>query len=133
MAVKVLIQYLQSNPRDSQNDITVNLGSRYKSKLQEAVPEKDNTSYTVDKKETHVCLNSRDSSQKLYDINLLMYVCIHEISHQACDSIGHTPEFYEVFEYLLSKSIDCGIYTFDDYSKNPVNYCDLEINTQILV
>lgn len=76
-------------------------------------------SYTINKSRIYLCL--KDSDEKYYDNNSLMFVLLHEISHVICKSIGHTEEFHKIFEDLLVEAEKVGIYD----SKIPMikNYC----------
>tara|TARA_B100001250_G_C19500496_1_gene657172 strand:- start:157 stop:738 length:582 start_codon:yes stop_codon:yes gene_type:complete len=86
------------------------------------------TSYSVNKGEKIVlCLRSRDSSETLIDINTLMFVTLHELSHIITVSIGHTDEFWNNFKFILNISSDIGICTNVDYSKYPKKYCGITI------
>lgn len=90
------------------------------------------TSYTVNKGEDTVyCLRSKKDF-KLHDINIIMYVAIHEISHVACPEEGHTALFYDINKYFLRKAINLGIYKYDDYSQHPIEYCGITVNSQVL-
>ena len=108
------------------------------SSLSEAVIDKRYTTYTIDKKNMHVCLRTRDNKQKLYDINLLMYVILHEIAHYCNYNrddkpiVGHGIEFKNIFKFLVTESIDINIYKYDDYSQSPQEYCGIIVNTNIM-
>ena len=56
-----------------------------------------------------------------------MFVGIHEISHVATKSVGHTDEFWKNFKFLLEQAVEIKIYTPVDYKKNPKRYCGMEI------
>ena len=56
-----------------------------------------------------------------------MFVALHEITHIMTKSIGHTEEFWRNFKFILQESVELGIYTRDEYSKNPKKYCGIEI------
>lgn len=85
------------------------------------------TSYSINKGEQIVlCLRNKN---KLMDINTMMFVVLHEVAHIATESIGHTPEFWENFKWILEESINLGIYTKTDYSKEAVEYCGMKIST----
>jgi hypothetical protein len=76
-------------------------------------------SYTINKKKIYLCL--KDENGEYYDMNMLIYVAIHELSHVLCDEIGHTPKFHQIFQKNLEKAIQLGIY---DPSKPIIqNYC----------
>jgi hypothetical protein len=88
------------------------------------------TSYSVNKGEKIVfCLRARDASMKLVDINTMMFVALHELSHIATESVGHTTEFWETFKWVLEQSVDVGVYIQVDYKKDPIKYCGVDITS----
>nr|WBF70691.1 hypothetical protein [Megavirus caiporensis] len=90
------------------------------------------TSYTVNKgDEIALCLRSKHTKE-LHDMNLIMYVVIHELAHVACPEIDHTELFKKIFIFLLKISIDINIYEKNNYEENPVEYCGLTINENLL-
>lgn len=90
------------------------------------------TSYTVNKGEEMLfCLRSKETG-KLHDFNLLMYVAIHELGHVACPEEGHTPLFNKIFAFLLNEAINIGLYRYEDYRMNPVEYCGMTVNQSIV-
>jgi predicted metal-dependent hydrolase len=92
----------------------------------------DITSFSVNKgEELSICLNSRKTGE-LHDINLLMYVIIHEMAHFACPEIGHGPLFQKIFKKFIEESINIGIYQYTDYNKYPQEYCGLILNSSIV-
>lgn len=134
-----LIDYIKNN-FPNQNWIVI-LDKNFKrngQSLSEAPVENGFTSYTVDKEFMHICLRTRDSSQDLYDLNTLMYVVIHELAHMGnYDSNnypieGHGPEFIQKFQFLLKNAIKMGIYSFQDYTQKPQEYCGITIDKSIL-
>jgi hypothetical protein len=76
-------------------------------------------SYTINKKQVYICL--KDEKGEYYDDNTLYYVVCHEISHVICDEIGHTEKFYRIFNELLSKMEEDGIYDYKIPIKH--DYC----------
>lgn len=90
------------------------------------------TSYSINKgEELSFCLRSK-STGKLHDINLLMYVAVHELAHTACPETGHTPLFNKIFKFLLERAMEIKLYYYEDYASNPIMYCGMELNTNIL-
>ena len=79
----------------------------------------NNKSFTLNKKETHLCL--KDKSGEYYDYNTIMYVAIHELAHVLCSSIGHTEEWQGIFDVLLDRAHNMGIY--DKNIPMQKNYC----------
>ena len=93
------------------------------------------TSYSLNKGEKLVfCMRSRKLSDndKKHDINLMMYVALHEISHIACPEYGHTQKFKDIFKYITKNAIDLGIYTQIDFKNLPTEYCGLTIADSIV-
>jgi len=92
----------------------------------------DLTSYSINKGEELVfCIRSKTNNQ-IHDINELMYVAVHEISHIGCPETGHTRLFAKINLFLLQKAVQLGIYQYKDYSANPVEYCGMILTTSIL-
>jgi hypothetical protein len=70
----------------------------------------------------------RDSNDKLYDINLMMFVAIHELAHVMSVSFDHTSEFDTNFKTLLERAVKLGIYSRIDFSPSkPQPYCNTVI------
>ena len=89
------------------------------------------TSYSVNKgDELYFCLTSKTTNE-LHDINLLMYVAIHELAHIACPEIGHTPLFKKIFAFLVNIAVEINIYEYINYNINPLEYCGMELNSSI--
>jgi len=62
---------------------------------------------TTEKSDIRLCIDtvsSRDAQ---------VYVCLHELSHMAVDSYGHTPEFWTCFKALINAAIASGVYRHD--------------------
>ena len=121
-------QYEKMNPHISQlceriKDVTIresSIGSKF-------------TSYCVNKGEELVfCIRLKKEGGNIHNINLLMYVVIHEISHVACPEEGHTPLFNDIFKFLCERSVELKIYNKINFNKNPENYCGMVINDSIL-
>lgn len=95
--------------------------------LKQAIAKKDSTSFTINKGSIlGMCLAN---GTQFIDHNVLMYVVIHELTHIGIQDVDHTETFWSTFKMLLDFAISQGIYTFVDYSKNPVNFCGLMITS----
>jgi hypothetical protein len=95
--------------------------------------DKEYTSYSVNKGEQLVfCVRSR-KTHDLHDINLMMYVTLHELSHIACPIYdNHGPLFKRIFIFLTEQAINLNLYTKLDFSQNPTEYCGLMIADSIV-
>ena len=95
--------------------------------LKEGEEDSGYTSYSINKGEQIVlCLRNKDA---LVDINTMMFVVLHELTHIATESIGHTPEFWDNFKWILEESINIGIYQKKDYDRESVEYCGMTITS----
>lgn len=106
--------------------------------LSEAAIDKRYTTFTVDKKDMHICLRTRDAKSQLYDINLLMYVVLHELAHMCNYDYngtpinGHGQEFIEKFKFLVTEAMKIGVYDYVDYTRTPREYCGIVLGSQIV-
>ncbi len=127
MRLNKLVDFLRNKYPD--NPDVLRLKQRFNANhITESTYKNKYTSYSVNKGEKIVfCLRSRDEKQKLVELNTLMFVALHEITHIMTKSIGHTEEFWRNFKFILQESVELGIYTRDEYSKNPKKYCGIEI------
>ena len=67
-----------------------------------------NRSYTVNKNKIFICL--KDIYGRYYNRNMLVYVICHEYAHLLCEEIGHTNDFFRIFDEILAKATDLGLY-----------------------
>lgn len=112
--------------------LLLNNFSKEKTLIYENDLNSDYTSYNVNKGEEIVfCLRCK-TKKTLHNINLLTYVAVHEMAHSGCPENGHTPLFDKIFHFFLNESVKIGIYYFEDYNRNPVMYCGMEVYTNIL-
>ena len=95
---------------------------------------KDNTtSYSVNKGEELVlCLRSKKESNHFHDVNTVMYVVLHEISHIACPEYNHTPLFKKIFAFFTEVAINLKLYNKVNYAATPVEYCGITITDSII-
>jgi len=95
--------------------------------IKEGIDNPSYSSYTVNKGEKIIlCLRTNG---KLVDLNILTFVCIHELSHIGNETVGHDDDFWEFFKELLIESINIGVYIKHDYKSNPVEYCNMKITS----
>ena len=103
-----------------------------RTKIYENDPSSELTSYSVNKgEELAFCLKSKRTGE-LHELNLLLYVAIHEMAHMGCPEIGHGELFKKVFRFLTLEAIKMGIYKKDDYAANPVEYCGMILSSSIV-
>lgn len=91
------------------------------------------TSYSVNKGEEIVfCLRSKENKNKLHNLNLVMYVALHEISHVACPETGHTDLFKKIFAFFTQIAINQNLYYKIPFRNKPIEYCGLIITESII-
>ena len=91
------------------------------------------TSYSVNKGEQLVfCLRSKNNKINLHDMNLMMYVVLHEMAHIACPEYGHTDLFKKIFAFFTNVAINIGKYKRIKFGMNPSEYCGLTITSSIV-
>lgn len=91
------------------------------------------TSYSVNKGEQIIfCIRSRKENNKLHDLNMLMYVVIHEMGHVGCPEFGHTQLFKDIFAFFLTEGIKINIYNKIDFRNNNMEYCGMQITDSII-
>jgi len=91
------------------------------------------TSYSVNKGEEVVfCLRSKKTINKMHNLNLMMYVALHEMAHVATPEYGHTPLFKKNFAFLTNVAIELNIYDKVNFEVNAVEYCGLNITDSIV-
>jgi hypothetical protein len=114
--VKRLLQRFDANPE----------------RLLEATPDAEHTSYSVNKGESvHLCLRQRQGAdENLVNENVMVFVSLHEMAHMITDSVGHEPEFWNNFGWLLKQAENLGVYQYQDFKAHPVRYCGTNITDQ---
>jgi hypothetical protein len=97
-------------------------------KISETLPTSELTAYSENKGEKIAfCLNTTKLGNTLIDLNTLMFVALHELSHIMTTSIGHKQEFWENFKFLLENAKSAHLYEPEDYKKAPREYCGMKI------
>ena len=124
-----LIQHLNRNfPNDPRVQRLVR--NYHRQNIYEGIPDGGTTtSYTLNKGEKLVfCLRSSKNPTKIHEVNLLMYVSIHELSHIASESYGHNAEFRRNFSWLLRNAVNIGIWNYQNYGMVSKEYCGIKID-----
>jgi len=114
--VKRLLQRFEANP----------------DRILESTPDAEHTSYSVNKGEkVHLCLRHRQGGdESLVNENVMVFVALHEMAHMITDEIGHPPEFWNNFGWLLKEAESIGAYQYQDFKAHPVRYCGTQITDQ---
>tara|TARA_B110000114_G_scaffold73548_1_gene77951 strand:- start:814 stop:1407 length:594 start_codon:yes stop_codon:yes gene_type:complete len=123
-----LVKYLGEKYPDRENVKRLVKGYNPKT-ITETLPTSEYTAYSENKGEKIAfCLNTeKKNGSRLIDENTLMFVALHELSHVASKSIGHTDEFWNNFKFLIKEAETISIYNPEDYKKNSKRYCGTNI------
>lgn len=125
--LKKLVEYMAKKYPERENVIRMKNNFNPK-KIMETLPTSEYTAYTENKGEKMAfCVTRRKNGTKLIDENTLTFVAIHELAHVMTKTHNHKDEFWHNFKFLLVNAKDIGIYTPEDYKKNPKEYCGMEI------
>jgi len=128
-SLKTLIGSLNENDSGKKDNIRQLKESFNPDYITENIPGSIYVAYSVNKgEELSICIREKDT-EKFIDNNIILFVSIHELAHIMTPETGHTPLFWDNMKYLLEKASSMGIYHPQDYSKNPVTYCGMEINS----
>lgn len=124
-----LIDHLEVN--HSEDEGVKRLRNKYNpNSLSEGNNKSGYTSYSLNKGEQLVfCLRT---DGEFVDENVLRYVEVHELAHIYTVEIGHTPNFWKNFKFLLEEAIKAGVYTKVNFAKTPVNYCGVHIKSSLI-
>ena len=99
------------------------------SRFIEATPDSEHTSYSINKGEQiYMCLRQREGpNENLVNENVMTFVSLHELAHVCTESIGHGPDFWNNFGWLLKEAEALGLYQYTDFQAHPVSYCGVYI------
>jgi hypothetical protein len=98
----------------------------------EATPDAAHTSYSINKgEEVHLCLRQRQpGNESLVGEEVMMFVALHELAHSITQTIGHGPDFWNNFGWILREAEHKGFYTHQNFAAQPVTYCGVSITDQ---
>lgn len=132
--IKNLVKYMKVHPSEKYQIYTNNLVQKIDHVLMtENINDFMYTSYSVNKGEQLVfCLRSRKTKDEIHDLNLMMYVVLHEISHIACPEYGHGDLFKGIFKYITESGVKLGIYKPIDFKRHNEEYCGIQITDSII-
>jgi len=126
--MKHIVSYLEENfPNEKRIQLLVK--NFNPNRIVETLPTSEYTAYSEDKgRKLAFCLRKYKNDMKLIDINTLMFVSLHELSHLMSPTIGHNKEFWDNFKFMLEQADNIGIYHPIDYSRKPSEYCGMTID-----
>ena len=127
MKMKDMVAYMKETyPKDER---VVRLVKNFNPKrVVETLPNSEYTAYSENKgQKLAFCLREKKDKMKLIDLNTLTFVALHELTHLMTTSVGHLPEFWDTFKFMLENAAEIGVYDPVDYNKKPQEYCGMRI------
>ena len=125
--LKVLVKHLNHKYPDRDNVRRLHTGFKPK-KIYEILPTSKFTAYSENKGEKLAfCVTKKKHGNSLIDENTLTFVALHELSHIATKSVGHTDEFWNNFKFILKEAVKKNLYNPINYKEKPTSYCSMKI------
>jgi hypothetical protein len=125
--LKILVEHMKVKYPERDNVKRLVKGFKPK-KIYEILPTSKYTAYSENKGEKLAfCVTKKKHGQSLIDENTLTFVALHELSHIATESIGHTTEFWTNFKFILKEAVKKNLYNPINYKENPTSYCSMKI------
>lgn len=128
---KTIITHMQKKYANS-SEIDVDfLAENYNGEvLSEHTPKTTvNTSYVLNKGDLiKLCLRDKNTGN-FHDMNTLIFVNLHELSHLLDKEYGHNKSFWYGFQTVLNEAVELGLYIPVNYSKHPTTYCGMTIHS----
>ena len=125
--LKILVEHMKVKYPERDNVKRLVKGFKPK-KIYEILPTSKYTAYSENKGEKLAfCVTKKKHGESLIDENTLTFVALHELSHIATESIGHTTEFWNNFKFILKEAVSKNLYNPINYKENPTSYCSMKI------
>lgn len=83
--------------------------------------------YTTNFRTISMCLRKKDG--KFYNMQTLLFVYMHELAHIASAEQKHSDHFWKTFKFILMAAVSANMYRPVDYSKKPIVYCGIDVNS----
>lgn len=90
------------------------------------------TSSTINKgARIKICLRDKTKHRRIYDMDTLMFVTVHELAHVACDERvfgdSHTEKFWDIFRFLLLECHRINLFEIRNYNVEHKDYSGIII------
>lgn len=102
-------------------DITIKRIQRYWTGTITEIPQSETIAYALDKKDLFMCVRCKDGN--IQNIDDLMFVLLHELSHIMNSTFGHDDAFWKQFKKVLEMANVLGYLPFEDYDAKSVTVC----------
>ena len=121
--LQILVDYCYKNKLPTEKDAE-RMKSRFlHTQISETSSHETSAAYVVNKgEELRLCLNDENK-------NDTMFVLLHELAHIMSKSYGHNEEFKKNMDFLVKEAVKLDIYKPVDYTRDPINYCGINISS----
>jgi len=131
--IDYMLKKYQDNPESHKYQLALRLSQRYDPDVlrEHDTDDKTETAFTSNKgQELAMCLREKKTGRgEFHDLNLLMFISTHELSHIASIGYGHgSDEFWPNFAIILNEAKEMGQYKPVDFSVAPDTFCNLDIS-----
>ena len=90
------------------------------------IPQSDTIAYALDKKDLFMCI--RDGAGGIQQLDDLLFVLLHELSHIMNVTYGHDASFWKQFKRTLEMANKLGFLPYKNYDDYSVQVCGKTIN-----
>lgn len=90
------------------------------------IPQSDTIAYALEKKDLFMCV--RDNAGNVQQIDDLLFVLLHELSHIMNSTYGHDAPFWRQFKKTLEMANELGYLPYKNYDDYSVTVCGKQIN-----
>ena len=129
-----IIEHMKKRYADSERIDVDFLAENYNGDvLSEHTPKSTvNTSYVINKGDLiKLCLRDAKTGE-FHDMNTLIFVDLHELSHLLDKEYGHNMSFWLSFRAVLEEAVRLNIYMPVNYSVYNTEYCGMKITSSPL-
>jgi hypothetical protein len=108
------------------NDNTIKRIQKYWTGTISEIPQSDTIAYALEKRDLFMCV--RDNAGNVQQLDDLLFVLLHELSHIMNTSYGHDAPFWRQFKRTLEMANKLGYLPYTNYDQYSVTVCGKVIN-----
>jgi hypothetical protein len=108
------------------NDTTIKRIQKYWTGTISEIPQSDTIAYALDKTDLFMCV--RDHAGNVQQLDDLLFVLLHELSHIMNSTYGHDAPFWKQFKKTLEMANKLGYLPYTNYDQYSVTVCGKVIN-----
>ena len=108
------------------NDLTIKRIQKYWTGTISEIPQSETIAYALEKKDLFMCV--RDNAGNVQQLDDLLFVLLHELSHIMNSTYGHDVHFWKQFKRTLEMANKLGYLPYKNYDDYSVTVCGKVIN-----